>query len=394
MTNIAIIGLGLMGASFAKKLTHLNYNVYGIDVSEQTIDKAKELKIIVDGSTNPLDVISKCDTFIFCLYPTKILPWVEVYQNDIPKHSLLMDISGVKTNIVKPIQDVLREDLELLSIHPMCGRESRGIEFSDETIFKGSNFILVPTQKNKSETIESVKDLATQMEFGRICTLSIEEHDKMIGFLSQLTHVIAVSLMNTHDNAHLVEYTGDSFRDLTRIAKINEDLWTELFIMNKDILLDDTKTIIKYSPYQKMFMDLNSNFIEEDVKKYMGDHRLIGGKSSLGDYFEYHIFLSKDDNKKACQEFVAVRFLKDGQLEGFRYVSPEFEGYVFYYAKGVFLEFNDQNAKDYSGYYYRSLPKKGNKKGLEIEYKDNTKRSTPYYPISNAKEAINFLIEK
>ena len=77
----------------------------------------------------------------------------------------------------------------------------------------------------------------------------------------------------------------------------------------------------------------------------MGDHRLIGGRSSLGDYFEYHIFLSKDDNKKACQEFVAVRFLKDGQLEGFRYVSPEFEGYVFYYAKGVFLEFNDQMQK-------------------------------------------------
>ena len=106
MTNIAIIGLGLMGASFAKKLTRLNYNVYGIDVSKQTIDKAKELKIIIDGSTNPLDVISKCDTFIFCLYPTKILPWIEVYQNDIPKNSLLMDISGVKTNIVKPIQDV------------------------------------------------------------------------------------------------------------------------------------------------------------------------------------------------------------------------------------------------------------------------------------------------
>lgn len=126
----------------------------------------------------------------------------------------------------------------------MCGRESRGIEFSDETIFKGSNFILVPTQKNKSETVEAVKELATKMEFGRICTLSIEEHDKMIGFLSQLTHVIAVSLMNTHDNAHLVEYTGDSFRDLTRIAKINEDLWTELFIMNKDILLDEINQFI------------------------------------------------------------------------------------------------------------------------------------------------------
>ncbi len=154
MTNIAIIGLGLMGASFAKKLTHLNYNVYGIDVSQQTIDKAKELNIIVDGSTNPLDVISKCDTFIFCLYPTKILPWIEVYQNDIPKHSLLMDISGVKTNIVKPIQDVLREDLELLSIHPMCGRESRGIEFSDETILRVQTLFLFLLKRTKRKQLK------------------------------------------------------------------------------------------------------------------------------------------------------------------------------------------------------------------------------------------------
>ncbi len=244
MKNIAIIGLGLMGASFAKKLTHLNYNVYGIDVHQQSIDTAKELKIIKNGSTNPSDVISKCDTFLFCLYPTKILPWIEVYQDEIPENSLLMDISGVKTNIVKPIQKILRSDLELLSIHPMCGRESRGIEFSDESIFKGSNIIIVPTEKNKEETIKIVKDLAEEMEFGRICTLSIEEHDRMIAFLSQLTHVIAVSLMNTHDNEHLVEYTGDSFRDLTRIAKINEDLWTELFVMNKDILLDEIDQFI------------------------------------------------------------------------------------------------------------------------------------------------------
>lgn len=245
MTHIAIVGLGLMGASFAKKLTHLHYNVYGIDVHQQAIDTAKNQNIIVDGSTNPLDIIPKCDTFIFCLYPTKILPWIEVYQNDIAKNALLMDISGVKTNIVKPIQNILRPDLELLSIHPMCGRESRGIEFSDESIFKGSNFIIVPTDKNKEATIESVKKLAKQMEFGRICTLSIQEHDEMIGFLSQLTHVIAVSLMNTHDNEHLVEYTGDSFRDLTRIAKINEDLWTELFLMNKDILLNEINQFIE-----------------------------------------------------------------------------------------------------------------------------------------------------
>lgn len=85
---------------------------------------------------------------------------------------------------------------------------------------------------------------------------------------------------------------------------------------NKDILLDDTKTIIKYSPYQKMFMDLNSNFTEEDVKKYIGDHRLIGGRSSLGDYFEYHIFLSKDDNKKSLSRICSSTFFKRWTIRG------------------------------------------------------------------------------
>lgn len=255
MKNIAIIGLGLMGASFAQKLTNLGYSVYGIDVHQETLNIAQEKEMIISGSTNPIDIIPKCDTFIFCLYPTKIKPWLEVYQDDIPDHSLLMDISGVKTNIIEPIQNILKPTLELLSIHPMCGRESRGIQFSDETIFKGSNFIIIPTHKNKQETIFQVKALAEKMEFGRICELSIEEHDKMIGFLSQLTHVIAVSLMNTHDNSHLVEYTGDSFRDLTRIAKINEDLWSELFILNKDILLDEIQQFIDSITYFKDMLE-------------------------------------------------------------------------------------------------------------------------------------------
>ena len=238
--NIGIIGLGLMGASFAKRLSpQKDKTIYGIDQNEQTIQTALELNIIKEGSTDPGKLIKKCNLIILALYPTMIKPWIVENQQYLESGTILMDISGVKTNIVEPVQAILRKDLELISIHPMCGRESRGIDFAQADIFDNANYIIVPTDKNKPKAIEAAKQLGKDLRVKNISILSCEEHDRMIGFLSQLTHVIAVSLMNTHDNSHLVEYTGDSFRDLTRIATINEDLWSELFLLNKDILLDE-----------------------------------------------------------------------------------------------------------------------------------------------------------
>ena len=238
--NIGIIGLGLMGASFAKRLSpQKDKTIYGIDQNKQTIQTALELNIIKEGSTDPGKLIKKCNLIILALYPTMIKPWIVENQQYLESGTILMDISGVKTNIVDPVQAILREDLELISIHPMCGRESRGIDFAQADIFDNANYIIVPTDKNTPKAIEAAKQLGKDLRVKNISILSCEEHDRMFGFLSQLTHVIAVSLMNTHDNSHLVEYTGDSFRDLTRIATINEDLWSELFLLNKDILLDE-----------------------------------------------------------------------------------------------------------------------------------------------------------
>ena len=238
--NIGIIGLGLMGASFAKRLSpQKDKTIYGIDQNKQTIQTALELNIIKEGSTDPDKQNKKCNLIILALYPTMIKPWIVENQQYLESGTILMDISGVKTNIVEPVQAILREDLELISIHPMCGRESRGIDFAQADIFDNANYIIVPTNKNTPTAIEAAKQLGKDLRVKNISILSCEEHDRMIGFLSQLTHVIAVSLMNTHDNSHLVEYTGDSFRDLTRIATINEDLWSELFLLNKDILLDE-----------------------------------------------------------------------------------------------------------------------------------------------------------
>lgn len=243
--NYGVVGLGLMGASLASRLMERGNNrIYGFDISPLTIQIAKDKGYITEGTTDPETLLPSCQIIILALYPSQIQPWIETYQAFIPVGSVLMDISGVKSNIISPCQDILKDGLELISIHPMCGRESRGIEQADPTIFDDANFIVVPTEKNSHSSILLAQQLGSYLGCSHIATLSALEHDRMIGFLSQLTHVIAVSLMNTHDNGHLVEYTGDSFRDLTRIAAINEDLWSELFLLNKDILLDETNQFI------------------------------------------------------------------------------------------------------------------------------------------------------
>lgn len=133
--NIGIIGLGLMGASFAKRLSpQKDKTIYGIDQNKQTIQTALELNIIKEGSTDPGKLIKKCNLIILALYPTMIKPWIVENQQYLESGTILMDISGVKTNIVEPVQAILREDLELISIHPMCGRESRGIDFAQADI--------------------------------------------------------------------------------------------------------------------------------------------------------------------------------------------------------------------------------------------------------------------
>ena len=119
----------------------------------------------------------------------------------------------------------------------MAGRELSGVENSDPAIFRGANFIITPTVRNSAEGVEAVRELASLLGFGNVVSLSPREHDEMIAFLSQLTHCIAVSLMDCRECSHFAAYTGDSFRDLTRIARINENMWTELFLANKSALL-------------------------------------------------------------------------------------------------------------------------------------------------------------
>ncbi|MGI5825730.1 MAG: prephenate dehydrogenase [Bacillota bacterium] len=241
-TKFIIIGLGLIGGSYAKALTKHGYEVYAVDTDQITIEFAKAQGIVADGATDVDTAVKKgffekADMAVFALYPNAMLEWLEKYQQYFKSGIVITDVSGVKTNIVDKAQSLLRADLEFVGSHPMAGKESSGIAGSDDSIFQVANFIITPTEKNTVTAVNQVRQLGRILGFHTISDLDIQTHDETIGFLSQLTHAIAVSLMTCNDSGHLEKYTGDSFRDLTRIAKINERLWPELFFLNKDILV-------------------------------------------------------------------------------------------------------------------------------------------------------------
>ena len=238
-TKILILGLGLMGGSYAQSLTAHGFEVGAIARRQETIDYALREGIIAHGRADidPAD-IAQFDLLIFAMYPHAFVEWIENYQQYIQPHALISDVTGVKCSIIYKIQGMLRDDLEFIGAHPMAGRECSGVENARMEIFEGANYIVTPTDKNTPEAIETCKELGRIMGFRMIAELTPEKHDEMIGFLSQLAHCIAVSLMVCKDSKHLVDYTGDSFRDLTRIAKINDEMWSELFLLNKDEIVE------------------------------------------------------------------------------------------------------------------------------------------------------------
>lgn len=235
--KILIVGLGLIGGSYAAALSEQGYEIGAIERKQSSVDFALKEGIISHGMTEVSpEYVGRFDIIVFALYPHVLLDWIEKYRSYIKKGAVLTDVTGIKCQIVYRIQDML-ENSEFIGAHPMAGREVYGVENAKSDLFRGANYIVTPTGKNTEEAIRLCEELGYTLGARNVSRLTPEEHDEMIGFLSQLTHCIAVALMTCKESHHLVDYTGDSFRDLTRIAKINEDMWSELFLMNKEQLL-------------------------------------------------------------------------------------------------------------------------------------------------------------
>ena len=269
--KIFIVGLGLMGASYALGLSQKGYEVYGYD-SDLNINE----KALKDGLIKSFDKnhISTSDVILLALYPTKNIEFIREnikYFNN----QLITDIAGTKVLMMNEIIKILPKDTRYVSHHPMAGKEKSGYDFRDPKMFKGANFLIVPSDQSTIDDVETIKQIAIDLEFGNISIYTPLEHDQFIGYTSQLTHMIAVALMLANKDPNLAYTAGDSFKDLTRIAKINEHMWTELFFQNKEILVNEIDLFIEKLNQLKSMLDSNQYDELKEALKKSKEKRLV-----------------------------------------------------------------------------------------------------------------------
>jgi len=237
--KIVVVGLGVIGGSFTMALKEAGYDdVYGIDINEESLEKAKKLGLIKDGFTSGEEIVKSADFIIISLYPRLVKQFIIDNKDNFKDGSVITDATGIKKLFIEDIVKILPENIDFVFGHPMAGREKKGIDFASSTVFKGANYILTPVARNKEENLNMIEDLAYKIGFKRVKRITPDYHDEMIGYTSQLPHSLAVALVNSDvEGRETGSFIGDSYRDLTRIANINEDLWSELFLGNKANLL-------------------------------------------------------------------------------------------------------------------------------------------------------------
>ena len=234
---VAVIGLGLMGGSFAKRLKELGHFVIGINRTVQVAEKALAMGMV--DSINTAD-LKKAGLVIFCTPEKGTLSFIRDHLALLHEEAVLTDIGGVKNEFAREISALLPKGMDFISAHPMCGKEGEGLAQADGAIFQGSNYILIPEPQNDRSHLELVKQMAEELGCAHVTAVTAEEHDRAVAYTSDLTHAVAVSLMNSRSWSEETKYfIGGSFRDETRVADINGKLWTSLFLSNKDKLLEE-----------------------------------------------------------------------------------------------------------------------------------------------------------
>ena len=239
--NIGIVGLGLIGASLAMAIKqNTEHNVYGLDINEQTMHRALE-EGSIDGV---LEDYGALDLLIVALFPQAAVELILDKVEQMKPGSIVMDICGVKKSVVTQVAQVCKSHkVEFIGGHPMAGRERWGYENATATLFNGASMILTPIFPD-SWALERVQQLCNAIGFGRIVFTDPESHDKMIGYTSQLAHILSSAYIKNPLCMNYKGYTGGSFQDLTRVARLNPVMWSELFLLNRQNLLDDLDILI------------------------------------------------------------------------------------------------------------------------------------------------------
>ncbi len=245
--NITIVGLGLIGGSMAKAIReNLKVkNIWALDLDRDVLREAHESGIIDDLFEDDKIPLKDSDIVILCTYPNAVLEFMKNNRDNFKHGALITDTSGIKEKIVEGARDLLRSDCEFIGGHPMSGKESMGYKYSDSNIFQGTNYIITPDEKSNKELVLLLKEILFTIGFKRIIEMSPREHDKIVAYTSQLPHILACIMMNSKSFELSRDLHGGSFRDITRVADINCELWSELLHENKQNILAELEDVIE-----------------------------------------------------------------------------------------------------------------------------------------------------
>lgn len=244
MFNIGIVGLGLIGASLAKSAKkHTQVKIFGYDLDKSVTEYAK-LSGIIDGELNK-DTLKECDGVFVCLYPEACVDFVRENAPYFRKGSLVLDCAGVKRSVCGPCNEIAKENgFYFVGGHPMAGTQYSGIKYAKDTMFHNACFVLVPKQGEDVEVISKARDLVLCVGFSRVSVMTAERHDELIAYTSQLAHVVSNAYVKSPCALSHKGISAGSYKDLTRVAYLNENMWTELFMDNKDNLIREIDGLI------------------------------------------------------------------------------------------------------------------------------------------------------
>nr|MDD6336589.1 prephenate dehydrogenase/arogenate dehydrogenase family protein [bacterium] len=243
--KIGIVGLGLIGGSMAKSIKqHTGHTVLGCDLSQTVMLKAKLLHAIDDELTD--GALPDCQVVILALYPGDTLDWLRGHADQIAKDTLVVDCCGVKRAVCPEAAALAAgHGFTFIGGHPMAGLEKSGFGASIPSLFDGASMILTPPGDMDIRLMEKVKKLFLSFGFGRVVMSTPEEHDRIIAYTSQLAHVLSSAYIKSPSATRHMGFSAGSFKDMTRVARLNEGMWTELFLDNADFLVEEINILLQ-----------------------------------------------------------------------------------------------------------------------------------------------------
>lgn len=260
--TVGIVGLGLMGGSFAKAYKEAGHTVLAHNRSRDTLELAK-MSGVVDGELTATS-ISKCDLVIIALYPKATIDYLRDMAPHIGKHTLVIDTCGTKRDVCEACFPIAKQyGFPFVGGHPMAGTQFSGYKYSRATMYKGASMILVPETFDDIEFFDRVKAMLAPCGFGRVTITTAQKHDAMIAFSSQMAHVVSNAFVKSPAAREHKGYSAGSYKDMTRVAWLNETMWAELFLENRDYLLRELDIFMEnLAQYRKALADSDQSGLE------------------------------------------------------------------------------------------------------------------------------------